>query len=94
MRKMFIVLLGLMIVSGLLMLACQKQETESKTAGYGEQPAKAGGYGGAEIEAVGEKAKEVAGAYGEKAPGVATAGKRMEAGFVRANDHRMHPPGT
>ena len=31
------------------------------------QPAKAGGYGGAEVQAIGEKAKEAAGAYGEKA---------------------------
>ena len=66
MRKMFIVLIGLMIVSGLLMLACQKQEPETKAV-HDEQPAKAGGYGGAEVQAIEEKAKEAAGAYGEKA---------------------------
>ena len=55
-----------MIVSGILLLACEKKEPETKAV-HEVQPAKAPGYGGAEIEAVGEKAKEVVGAYGEKA---------------------------
>ncbi|KPK36386.1 MAG: hypothetical protein AMK70_02350 [Nitrospira bacterium SG8_35_1] len=66
MRKTLIVLLSLMIVSGLLLLACEKKEPETQAV-HEVQPAKAPGYGGAEIEAVGEKAKEAVGAYGEKA---------------------------
>ena len=65
MRKVMFILLGILLVSGLMLVSCQKKETPqtkegaAKTGGYGE---KAAGYG-EKAAGYGEKGKEVIQGY-------------------------------